>query len=126
MTGGYGQMMDYDRVGLCCIPFFCPPNTVSENRQWEKCPIRLRIGHSKLTHGHYMSREQPPICENCAENTPLAIKRILTERPSLSNRRRQLFGSTNKNMKQLLNDRDTTYGCTLSKLATKLDLQTKL
>ena len=35
------------------------PNTVSEKRQWDRCPTRSRIGHSKLTHGHYMSRDQP-------------------------------------------------------------------
>ena len=34
-------------------------NTVSENRQWDRRPTGLRIGHSKLTHGHFMSREQP-------------------------------------------------------------------
>ena len=25
------------------------PNSVSENRQWDTCPTRLRIGHSKAT-----------------------------------------------------------------------------
>ena len=81
------------------------PNTVCENRQWERCLTRLRIGHSKLTHGHYISREQPPTCED----TPLTIKRILTERPSPNNIKRQFFGSNIKTMKQLLNDGDTTY-----------------
>ena len=102
------------------------PNTVCENRQWERCLTRLRIGHSKLTHGHYMSREQPPICEDCGEDTPLTIKHILTECPSLNNRRRQFFGTTNKTMKQLLNDGDTTYGGTLYKFVTNIDLLTKL
>ena len=60
------------------------------------------------------------------EDTPLTIKRILTERPSLNNIRRQFFGSTNKTMKQLLNDGDTTYGDTLYKFVTDIDLLTKL
>ena len=47
------------------------------------------------------------------EDTPLTIKNILTERPSLNNRRRQFFGTTNKTMKQLLNDGDTAYGDTI-------------
>ena len=54
------------------------PNTVCENRQWERCLTRLRIGHSKLTHRHYMSREQPLACKDCREDTPLTIKHILT------------------------------------------------
>ena len=53
------------------------PNTVRENRQWERCLTRLRIGHIKLTHGPYMSREQPPTCEDCGEDTPITIKHIL-------------------------------------------------
>ena len=35
------------------------PYAVSENRQWDTYPTRLRIGHSKVKHGHYMSREEP-------------------------------------------------------------------
>ena len=30
------------------------PNTASENPQRDRCPTKLRIDHSKLTHGHYM------------------------------------------------------------------------
>ena len=46
-------------------------------------------------------------------DTSLTIKRILTERPSLNNRKRQFFDSTSKPMKQLINDGDTTNGDTL-------------
>ena len=102
------------------------PNTVCKNRQWERCLTKLRIGHSKLTHGHYLSREQPSTCEDCGEDTPLTIKHILTECSSLNNRRRQFFDSTNKTMKQLLNDGDTTYGGTLYKFVTNIYLLTKL
>ena len=41
------------------------PNTVSENRQWERCPTRQMIGLSKFTHGHNISREQPSTREDC-------------------------------------------------------------
>ena len=58
------------------------PNTLSENQQWDRCPTRLRIGHSKRTHGHYMSREQPQHVKT-EEDTPLTIKRSLMECPSL-------------------------------------------
>ena len=51
------------------------PNSVCENKHWEICLTRLRIGHSKLTVGHYMSRE-PPTCEDCGEDTPPTKKNI--------------------------------------------------
>ena len=69
-----------------------------------------------------MSRERPPTCEDCGEDTPRTIKHILIECSSLDNRRRQCFGSTNK----AINDGDTTYGVNLYKLVTKIDLLTKL
>ena len=49
------------------------------------------------------------------EDILLTIKRILTERPSLNKKILQLIGSTNKTVKQILNDEDTRYGCTLIK-----------
>ena len=93
------------------------PSTVSENRQLDRCPIRLSIGHSKITHGHYMSRKQLPTYEDW-EDTPLRVKSILWKPLTHNNRRRQFFGSTNKTMKPLLSDGDTTYGGTLFKLPT--------
>lgn len=38
---------------------------------------RLRIGHTRITHGHLMNREPPPICDNC--QTPLTVKHILLD-----------------------------------------------
>ena len=52
------------------------------------------------------------------EDPPLTVKHILTEQPSLNNRKRQFFGSTNKTIEQLLNDVDTTYGDYISLLPT--------
>ena len=45
------------------------------NRRNEVKLTRLRIGHSRLTHGYYMSRGRPPECEHC--RTPLSIEHIL-------------------------------------------------
>ena len=73
-----------------------------------------------------MSRNLPQICEDCGEDTPITIEHILTEYPSLNNNRRQVFGTTSKTMKQLLNDVDTTYGGTLYKFVNYTDLLTKL
>ena len=73
-----------------------------------------------------MSREQPSTCEDCGEDTPIIIKHIIRECHSSNNRRRQLFGTSNKTMKQLLDDGATTYGGTLYKFVTNIDLLTKL
>eukprot|EP00102_Acyrthosiphon_pisum_P018398 XP_008190141.1 PREDICTED: uncharacterized protein LOC100572585 [Acyrthosiphon pisum] len=47
------------------------------NRKEETTINRLRIGHSRLTHGYLMSKEEPPTCEGCG--TLINIKHILTE-----------------------------------------------
>ena len=59
-------------------------------------------------------------------NTPLTLKHILTERPLLNNRKRHLFGSTNKTMKQILNNGDTTFSDTTYKFVNNTKLLTKL
>ena len=69
-----------------------------------------------------MSRKQHQTCGDYGENTPLTIKHILTDCPSLNHRRRKLFGTPNITMKQLLNDGETTRGGTLYKFVTNLDL----
>lgn len=38
---------------------------------------RLRIGHTRLTHGYLMAKEQPIQCEIC--NTLLTVKHIITQ-----------------------------------------------
>ena len=73
-----------------------------------------------------MSREYPPTRENRGEDIPLTMKRILRQGPLLNKRRCQIFGSTNKTMKQLLNDGDTSYGDALYKFVTNIYLLTKL
>ena len=77
------------------------PHTACENRQWERCPIRFRIRHRKLTHEQHVSTEQPLTCECCGEDTRLTIK-------------------------QLLNEDDTPYGGTLYKFVISNGLQTVL
>ena len=72
-------------LSLSTNNIFMLPNTVSENRQWDRCPTRLRTGHRKLAHGHIMSKEQPQNLKT-GEDTPLTIKLILTERRSLNNK----------------------------------------
>lgn len=52
---------------------------------------RLRIGHTRLTHGHLMRGEPiPPFCANCI--VPLTVEHFLVECPDHMNTRRLFFG----------------------------------
>ena len=73
-----------------------------------------------------IGNENRPAYEDYGEDTPLTIKHILTERPSINTKRRQLFGTTTKTMKQLLIDGNKSYGGALDKIVINFDLLTKL
>ena len=56
-------------------------------RKKETTLCRLRIGHTRLTHGHLMSRDPQPFCDDCL--VPLTVRHILVECPSLGYERSQ-------------------------------------
>ena len=60
-----------------------------ENRRHETKITRLRIGHTRLTHGHHMSRGRPPECPQCGL-TPLTTEHLLIECQSTKQIRDQL------------------------------------
>ena len=64
-----------------------------DNRKHEVALARLRIGHTRLTHGYLMEgrRDEPPFCEDCV--VPLSVQHLLAECPSLNNERRRFFPS---------------------------------
>ena len=53
-------------------------NIPGGNRRNETKITRLRIGHTRLTHGYYMSRGRPPECALCGVS-PLTTQHLLTE-----------------------------------------------
>ena len=61
----------------------------SDNRKEDIILTRLRIGHSRLTHKHYLANEDPPECIPC--NTPLTIKHVLIECVDTADIRKQFF-----------------------------------
>ena len=63
-------------------------NIPGGNRKNEVKLTRLRIGHSRLTHGYYMSRGRPPECNHC--RVPLTIKHILINCQTTQSLRTQL------------------------------------
>ena len=49
--------------------------TTHSNRQIEVVLTRLKIGHTRLTHGHLMANDPPPVCEECQE--PLSVAHVV-------------------------------------------------
>ncbi|XP_073999403.1 uncharacterized protein isoform X2 [Rhodnius prolixus] len=48
-----------------------------DNRREEVVVSRLRIGHTRLTHGYLMCQDSPPTCGSC--NEPLTVQHVLVE-----------------------------------------------
>ena len=69
---------------------FLPSITMySENRTEDRIFTRLRIGHSRLTHRHYLVNEDFPECIPC--DCPMTIKHMLIECIDTAEIRRQYF-----------------------------------
>ena len=59
-------------------------------RCWEKALCRLRIGHTRLTHGYLMSDGAvEPYCDDCL--VPLTVRHLLIECPSLEDLQKRFF-----------------------------------
>nr|XP_053627800.1 uncharacterized protein LOC128685341 [Cherax quadricarinatus] len=62
------------------------PSSYHQCRGWETTLSRLRIGHTRLTHGYLMERRPAPLCENC--QAPLSVSHILLDCPLYQRARR--------------------------------------
>ena len=51
------------------------------DRRHQTVLVRLRIGHTRLTHGYLMSGDHQPFCDDCL--VPLSVRHLLVECPSL-------------------------------------------
>ena len=59
------------------------------SRRMEAILCRLRVGHTRLTHGYLMDGQPPPLCAPC--NVQLSILHILTECPFFNLHRMRIF-----------------------------------
>ena len=64
-------------------------------RRKEVVLSRLRIGHTRLTHGFLMKKEPQPFCEDCL--VPLTVRHLLIECPSLLDARNKYFSGCKTN-----------------------------
>ena len=98
------------------------PNSSCSNRRWERTLARLRLGHSRLTHGFIISNTTPPFCENCGEDTALTIKHIIVECPQYRMERLRNFGSTTVSLRSALKTGDTGFGGSLYKYLNAINI----
>ena len=73
-------------------------------RRNEVVLTRLRIGHTRLTHGHLMCNPHNPVplCEQC--HVQLSVKHIFSECPKYMGQRRILFN--NRSFKEILSENE--------------------
>ncbi|CAF3646749.1 unnamed protein product [Rotaria socialis] len=64
------------------------PNLPS--RRQEIALARLRMGHTRLTHGYLMESGAPPYCMSCI--VPMTVEHFLVECPDYSDERKLCFG----------------------------------
>ncbi|XP_066153276.1 uncharacterized protein [Euwallacea fornicatus] len=77
------------------------------NRKYPVAIRRLRIGHTRLTHGHLMERTCPPKCDRC--NVLLTVDHIITKCPMYSANRIsfQIKDELRKNLHSTVDQRTT-------------------
>ena len=61
------------KMGEITLSVILPRNyTDVRDRRSETLPTRLRIGHTRLTHGYHMSRDYQLYCDDCL--VPLTVR----------------------------------------------------
>ena len=68
-------------------PIYPTTSTTKMNR----CFLRLRLGHTKLTHSHLITKENPPNCSLCHSNAIVSIKHLTSECPNINSITNNLF-----------------------------------
>lgn len=58
-------------------------------RQQSAYFVRLRMGHTKITHEHLLNGKPPPACQHCNQTT--SVNHILNDCPILDNFRKTIF-----------------------------------
>ena len=65
------------------------PLVGSSNRRWDVILTRLRIGHSKFSHGYLMDRSNLSYCDDCL--VPVTVMHIVLECPCFQEQRVEHF-----------------------------------
>ena len=100
------------------------PSSVQKERHIEVVLCRLRIGHTRLTHGHLMNTPHDPIpeCNTC--NTIMTVKHIFCDCPVYTQQRMTSFGQ--KSLKEVLSESPTFSVRPLIRFLRSCDLLNKI
>ena len=82
----------YQTINPNKTPIDLPPSTAWHKN---KCFIRLRLTHTKLTHQYLLSKNPQPRCPFCNNNSALTILHLLSECQALRNLRRKICKTEN-------------------------------
>ena len=91
----------------------------ASDRKEDVILTRLKIGHTRLTHKHYLLNEEQPECIPC--DCPLTVKHILIECIDTADIRKQFFNCPD--LKTLF---DSVAGNTILAYLSEINLRTKL
>ena len=85
------------------------PNSSCSSRLWERTLARLRLGHTRLTHGYLMAggTPNPPECDECDDGSHLTVKHILTQCEAYRAARLAAFRRNDVSLKFALKEGDT-------------------
>ena len=92
------------------------------DRKWEILLTRMRIGHSRLTHGYLIAGGSPPTCPHCGEDQPLTIKHVLVQCPEHVHQRRRLFGTPSITLRTMLSEKNTSPGGVVEKYVKEIGI----
>ena len=102
------------------------PDSHCSSRYWERTLARLRLGHTRLTHGHLMDRREAPTCEECTEMELLTVKHILVECVGYRDARMRCYGRNIISMKYMLKEGDTSPSGPLAQFITSIGLLSQI
>lgn len=102
------------------------PNSCCSNRRWERILARLRLGHTRLTHGQLLTNSTLPTCEECNTDERLSVKHILLECEAYRYARLRCFHRTNLTLKSILVEGDTSPAGALAKFISTVGLMNSL
>lgn len=64
-------------------------SSCDQERRLEVALCRLRIGHTRLTHGYLMERTPPPMCDHC--HVQITVQHIISDCPKFNAARRETY-----------------------------------
>ena len=95
-------------------------NSVSKSRSLEKTFTRLRIGHTRLTHGFLIDGSYRPFCEGCL--VPLTVAHMMEECPNFNEQRYQIYGERIVPLRTILGETAADVGDKLQRFLSEISI----